>query len=382
MTQISRYSLCTLLICFGLACDRSRITARDEAPRLLGTVDLVIGEADGLEAPTLFNDIRGIAVDSQGRIIVADNQTGEVRLFLPNGHHAFTIGQPGKGPGDLQDPCCISLDAAGRLWVQEPTSQRYSVFGLNDSAADYLFSVPMPGQGSGQSDRVSWDPSGRVVHIAGVFNPKTMTFGLVRSVLDTAGRETNRDTLPEPPSDSLGFAVITGPRGGATGVNQPYGPGLLRTFGPNGESAVAVSSRYAVSWLNSEGERIHLLQRNVEGPIVSDHEREEAEAILVRLTKNLDVPRSSLPFNVPNRKAPLRSLGFDLDGRLWVELSVPADSSRVAHVYRRNGTRVGTMVWPAGVRLHHWAVRNDTAFGVQLDSMGTQRIVRLHFSPN
>jgi hypothetical protein len=382
MTRIGKYPLCALLIYLGFACDRNRIGTHDETPRLRGTVDLVIGEEDGLEAPTLFNDIRGITVDSQDRIVVADNQAGEVRLFFPDGRHAFTIGQPGKGPGDLQDPCCISIDAAGRLWVQEPTNQRYSVFELGDSTAEYLFSVPMPGQGSGQSDRVSWDQSGRVVHIAGAFNPKTMKFGLVRSMLDTAGNETGRDTLPEPPDDSLGFAVITGPHGGATGVNQPYGPALLRAFGPNGERAVAVSSRYAVSWVNSKGERIHLLQRDVEGPVVSDHEREEAEAVLVRLTKNLDVPRSSLPFDVPTRKTPLRSLGFDLEGRLWVELSVPEDSSRIADVYGHNGERIGTMVWPAGVRLHHWAVLNNTAFGVQPDSLGTQRIVRLHFVAN
>ena len=53
----------------------------------------------------------------------------------------------------------------------------------------------------------------------------------------------------------------------------------------------------------------------------------------------------------------------------------------MADIYARDGQWLATAVWPANIRLHHWAVKDFVAFGIQTDSLGSQRIARLTFAP-
>ena len=61
---------------------------------------LRMGAADGEEA-YLFTDIRGAAHLSDGRIVVADGATFELRAFSSGGAHVWTAGGKGNGPGEI-----------------------------------------------------------------------------------------------------------------------------------------------------------------------------------------------------------------------------------------------------------------------------------------
>ena len=82
---------------------------------------------------------------------------------------------------------------------------------------------------------------------------------------------------------------------------------------------------------------------------------------------------------LPNRKMPLQALGFDLDGRLWVERSVVDGQPGEADVYDRNGQWSAIMQWPAGVTMRYWTVRGRTGLAVAEDEDGVQRVVRVQF---
>lgn len=63
---------------------------------------VTIGSADG-DDPYLFNRIMGAATLSDGRIVVGDAGSDEVRTFDPHGVHLASWGGRGEGPGEFPD---------------------------------------------------------------------------------------------------------------------------------------------------------------------------------------------------------------------------------------------------------------------------------------
>ena len=63
---------------------------------------MTIGEAAG-DPDYQFGNIPpgGIAVASDGRIYVVDQQAQHIKVFSPDGTFEHTIGQPGSGPGEF-----------------------------------------------------------------------------------------------------------------------------------------------------------------------------------------------------------------------------------------------------------------------------------------
>ena len=59
-----------------------------------------IGAAEG-EAPHLLHDVKRAATLSDGRIVVADGASDEVRVFDPGGAHLVSCGGEGEGPGEF-----------------------------------------------------------------------------------------------------------------------------------------------------------------------------------------------------------------------------------------------------------------------------------------
>lgn len=105
-----------------------------EVPTFEGTIDLEIGRLDG-DDPYLFSHIMDVAADEGGRVLVADRQTNEVRVFEPDGDFAFRFGGPGEGPGEMTEPNGLQFGPQGELWVRE--SVRYSVFTLGPAKAEF-----------------------------------------------------------------------------------------------------------------------------------------------------------------------------------------------------------------------------------------------------
>lgn len=107
------------LLCLGLSgCDPGsgrlvtvtdsagvQITLNDPVPGTYASVEpdpvLSLGGPDA-EGPTQFSRIEAIHVDARGRLWVADGQSAELRIFLPNGSHLRTVGGRGEGPGEFQ----------------------------------------------------------------------------------------------------------------------------------------------------------------------------------------------------------------------------------------------------------------------------------------
>ncbi len=87
-------------------------TGPPEGSRLdwrLGPEPLVsIGEMDG-EDPYLFTRVFGATILSDGRIVIGDQGTKELRVFDQQGSHLETWGGRGEGPGEFDDNQLWSL---------------------------------------------------------------------------------------------------------------------------------------------------------------------------------------------------------------------------------------------------------------------------------
>ena len=146
---------------------KEMISSAQQVPTFEGTIDLEFGELDG-EDPYLFSRIESIVEDANGRIIVADLQSHEVRVFDPDGRFVFRFGGAGEGPGELTDPCCLAFGPDGLLWVRE--SVRYSAFELGPESARYERGLRIAHTGVGMVAPVTFDALGRLVDIGPIYS--------------------------------------------------------------------------------------------------------------------------------------------------------------------------------------------------------------------
>jgi DNA-binding beta-propeller fold protein YncE len=120
--------------------------------------------------PGQFRRPRGLALDRQGRLHVADSDNGRIQIFDIDGHFIATLG--GKGsPLPLQGPADMDFDSEGHLYVIDET--RHALF-IVSAEGELLLAV---GSGSPTSHSMGFshpsaieiDGSDRI-YIADCFN--------------------------------------------------------------------------------------------------------------------------------------------------------------------------------------------------------------------
>ena len=362
--------------------DKSKPAGEGAAPDRQAEIELILGRDDGPDA-LLFSRITGLTVDAGGRIFVADHESNEIRVFERDGRFVFRIGRRGQGPGELSGPCCLALRDEGRtLWVRDGGNARYESFAVNDTSADHRSFVRFAHTDVNRHAPLTFDAEGNIIDIGAGRRGSDGRAPIVRYHLDAAGRVIREDTLAQPPADSVPMHSVTRKVAGGEitmFVYPSYPPLALQAHAPNGEWAQAVSSRYSIGWFGGDGQLLRTIERQVDAPLLTAAERARSDSMMTATAKRLNVARGDIPFGVPNRKQPLRDLFFDLEGRLWVELFVAEGEPPAAHVYSPDGRLLFTARWPARTDLAGGAAGGDIAYGVQRDSLDTQRIVRLRF---
>ena len=84
----------------------------------------------------------GIAVDSQGRIYVADSNNGRMQVFDKDGKFLFKISR-GMSPGDLSIPRGIAVDSENRLLIADTSRGAVQAYGISKSAGSDKKSTPL-----------------------------------------------------------------------------------------------------------------------------------------------------------------------------------------------------------------------------------------------
>ena len=99
--------------------------------------ELRIGTQEG-EEEYMFNQVRGVDVDTEGNIYVLDSQSVKVSVFDGNGRFLRTFGRQGQGPGEMQMPIFIQITSDEEIVIFDPSTRRL-IFSSQDG--DYLRQV-------------------------------------------------------------------------------------------------------------------------------------------------------------------------------------------------------------------------------------------------
>ena len=71
---------------------------------------------------------KGIAVDSQGFIIVADSGNHRVQVFRGNGEFFYKFGSEGTEPGQFKDMEGLAITTDGKIVVSDKELHRVQIF--------------------------------------------------------------------------------------------------------------------------------------------------------------------------------------------------------------------------------------------------------------
>jgi DNA-binding beta-propeller fold protein YncE len=69
-----------------------------------------------------------VVVSPERKVYVTDQRANRVQVFDLDGKFLFTIGRPGRGPGEFDQPEDLCIDAEGNLWVADGGNHRIQVF--------------------------------------------------------------------------------------------------------------------------------------------------------------------------------------------------------------------------------------------------------------
>jgi len=77
-----------------------------------------IGSVSG-DPETQFGDITGIAIQSDGTIVVSDRMGQHLKFFAPDGSHLRTVGKSGSGPREFGSYIIVALATGDTLFVMD-----------------------------------------------------------------------------------------------------------------------------------------------------------------------------------------------------------------------------------------------------------------------
>ena len=81
---------------------------------------------------------RGIAVDSQGRVFVADTGNKRIAVFDEDGNFLAQFGTGGFDPGQFDEPVGVAVSGDGTVYVTDTWNQRVQSFVPNEDGSQYF----------------------------------------------------------------------------------------------------------------------------------------------------------------------------------------------------------------------------------------------------
>lgn len=355
--------------------------------------EMTIGLLEGREE-YLIGEPQAIAVDSKGVIYLLDVHGPIIRAYGPDGVHIRNIGRDGEGPGEYSSPDGIAVLSDGRLLVRDPPNARITVF---DSLGTHLDEWPLTG-GFNTSIRFFVDladNSYTTTLLDRGVDPWDWRFGLIR--YNTGG--VISDTLPTPVWDHRPAHVTASGEGWQTVRAVPFSPEPAWTFSPMGYMVGGLPTDYRIDLFLSDGS-VRRIERAYEPLPVAGAEADERRAAI---TEGLRRRAGLWSWNgppIPDHKPPFKELFTSWEGDIWVSLSTEGVASMTLaeareeevrtgraprrfseplafDVFDREGRYLGPVDPPEGFQIEpEPVVRGDHVWAVTRDELDVPRIVR------
>jgi sugar lactone lactonase YvrE len=104
---------------------------RDVAPGGGGQASTIPTETvkpDEVLAQSELNSARGMTIDRDGNLYIADSLNHRIMVLSPQGEQIRTIGTLGNGDGQLNEPSGVAVDADGNVYIADTWNSRVSKF--------------------------------------------------------------------------------------------------------------------------------------------------------------------------------------------------------------------------------------------------------------
>jgi hypothetical protein len=148
-TRIAYFLGCGLLT---IGCDSVETPPGIDEWFLSSEPSLEIGLMDGDE-PYQFHDVVGVVRFPDGRIVIGNAGTSELRVFDREGRHVVTTGGVGEGPGEFRRLSSIDITRSDSLVVFDSNTWRVSIL---DPSAEFVRSWSLESLGRGVFPNRVW----------------------------------------------------------------------------------------------------------------------------------------------------------------------------------------------------------------------------------
>lgn len=354
---------------------------------------LTIGAIDGPDE-VLFGRIASAAVDGTGRLIVADGQSGEIRIFDAAGAHIRTIGGWGEGPGEFRSLGGAWPTAEGAIVAVDTRLERITRY---DPGGELVATSTF----KGPSDL----PMIRPIRLAGpdTFLSRVQSLNLP-SAEDAVSLDDALESLADPQGSRFEYLILydlTGAvvdtvatiPGEATSISSrssgtnvsiqlmrvPFSAVPVATASPDGRVAVTEGRSYEFSLYDTVGALERIVRLADEPPIRTDAHLEawvrtstggrepmddaDVEAALRRY--------ETVP--VPDRHPAWNSLHITDRGEIWARRFAIRGAETLLHdVFGADGTFLGQVSLPARFRIEQ--ISDGKLTVVSTDDLGVQRV--------
>lgn len=335
----------------------------------VGTAPAVtIGTTEGDPAYELFRVGDAMRL-SDGRIVVANTGTGELRVFDADGVHLESWGGQGDGPGEfgIMAPTELVRWPGDSLMAREPFQSRISIFSARGTFGRALRLQPQ----SGYKAVVGPLPDGRVLaQTLDSYSGDTPGTELARpdreyGILEADG-SVNRDLGVFPGSER--YFVIAAERRSVA-----YHPFTRSAFAFVWEDLVVIATndRYEIRAYRTDGSLARIVRRDHEVRAPARADLREAVA-----RRNPDRPEAlAAVADMPLVESFPAFAGVLVDrlGYLWVrEYGLPGDADRLWTVFDPEGRALGLVEMPGSFSVRE--IGEDYILGTRDDALGIEYV--------
>jgi hypothetical protein len=350
----------------------------EQAWRLSDEPALDIGALDGAEEYQLFRTGGALKLDD-GRIVVANGGTGELRYYDQSGRYLHSAGRKGSGPGEFEGIGLLSRYPGDSLLVYDFWQSRASVLDL-DGGFGRVFTLQAPGDLGRLRPSAVFSDGSVLGSTSLLLSPDLNDQSSRVDVLYMTFSETGefRDSLARVPGPERYVRTRRG-EGGVFGISITA---LLFARGPvwavDGTSSYyGGSERYEIGYYSHEGSLQRIVRRPLQPVPVTDADIQMAIEEELQSYPNDESRRSArqafAEMEIPETMPAFTDFVVDAERNLWVrEYRQPGEEGERWTVYDVEGRMLGTLSAPEQFRITD--IGPDYVLGIWTDDIDVEHV--------
>ena len=345
--------------------------------RLSGAPAVSIGVMDGAAEEQLFR-VTDAAVLSDGRILVGNSGTSELRVFDPTGEFSHSLGGDGEGPGEFRMIRQVDVTPGDSVFAWDLRLRRLSVFTPDDFVR--TMQLTPPAESTFPSFAGTIGASELLVQVPAVVPEEDLVDLAIRGSSSLYMRYT---TAGEP-VDTLG--VFRGSRSmlrfhedglSLSVLGVPYEP-ATRIASGGGTVVEGDGATFEVRRYDGTGRLRQILRRPVDRrpvtPELMDAHFEDGYGAAEPPEYRRGIREAYDAMPVEGNVAAFDQLVLSRDGTVWVrEYAIPGAETHAWSVFDPEGVWLGDVSVPAGLTVYD--VGADYVLGKEVDDLDIERVV-------